>query len=215
MKMQWMALCAAMCVSSAFAEIALSPGGALGVNFPDQFLDDSTGNSLSDVEARTAFIGHAFLEIGLTQSFAVVPAVGLAMRGSERNRSGIDETFRINYLTFPVWFKFKYFMGRIMPFFAAGPDVAFRLTAKKQTQNTSSGLVSSVTEDIKDQTKPIDVGVDILGGADYDAGFLVPFLHAGYYVGFLNSLDSPTGESSQRNIGLFVEAGVRFNLSLR
>lgn len=215
MKMLWMALCAAVCASNAFASLSLSPGGALGVSFPDQFIDDSTGSSLSDVEARTAFIGHAFLEIDLTPSFALVPAIGFAMRGSERNRTGIDETYRINYLTMPVWFKFKYFMGRIMPFLAAGPNVAVRLSAKKQTQIFASGLVSSVTDDIKDETKPVDIGADFLGGADYDAGFLVPFLQAGYYVGFLNSLDNPSGDASLRNIGFFVQTGLRFNLSKR
>ncbi len=213
MKPQWIALPILLFLSGVFAGPAFSPGLGLGVNFADQSITDSTGNSAEDMEARTTFITNAVFEMGLTQTFSIVPGFGFAMRGGEQNQTGFDRTIRIDYLIFPLWLKGRYLMGRVMPYAAVGPNLGVRLSAESETQVISSTVNFQETTDLGDLTRSIDIGADFLAGADYDANPLIPFVQAGYYLGFLNVLENPTGEAAWRNRGFYVQAGMRYNLT--
>ena len=123
--------------------------------------------------------------------------------GIQRGGGGdISGTFKLDYLILLIAAQYSIAEGLTLE---AGPQVGFLLSAKDEF--VFDGI--SEEEDVKDQTKGLDVGVSGGVGYEFDLGL---YLKARYYLGLLEVNDFMfPGNESWKNSALFVSAGFFFN----
>ena len=121
------------------------------------------------------------------------------------NRGGggdITGSYKLDYLVLLIVAQYYVAQGLSLE---AGPQVGVLLSAKDEFE----GDGFSGEEDVKDQTKGLDVGVSGGVGYEFDLGL---YLKARYYLGLteVNDFMFP-GNESWKNSALFVSAGWFFN----
>ena len=114
-----------------------------------------------DEHGKWGVMAGGFVTIAINDRVAFQPEVLYAMKGTTLEAAAADVklTFDARYLEFPLLLKFAPPSSPV--YFLAGPAIAFRLSAKSREEAGGA----TVTEDLSDQAKRVDVGVAFGVGA--------------------------------------------------
>jgi hypothetical protein len=235
----------AVCLLVLFSLIAAPSAGAqdlrLGLHAGGNFaslrgdtgsltdVEDTAPESTVDLGRRTAFRAGGFLEIGLSEQFALRPELNYTQKGTSLDatlrttdpRTGdvitvaeVDQTARFSYLELPVLAKFRIPTGgRLVPSLVAGPHVGINLTSEAETtiESQVDGFEDETeTEDVN--TTDAEVGVTVGGALAYQlASGNVISLNVRYGTGLTDVSPDEEDLSVQNEV---VSVGLGFSFSL-
>jgi len=162
-------------------------GVKLGTNFANVKYDLDGGGSISP-DSKVGFVIGGFANFSIVEEkFAIQPELLFSGQGFKMD----DDKVSLNYLSVPVIAKY-YFGGFNVQ---AGPQLGFLMSAKDDG------------DDIKDNMKGIDLGMNI--GAGYDLEMGLGF-DARYYMGMSNISDVDGDDGSLKNKGFQITVSYAF-----
>ncbi len=164
-----------------------------------------------DVEDNSAILGFhvgGFAEIKLSEKFAIQPELLFSTQGSKIEDSGEDysaeDKLNLSYINLPIMAKFF-----VAPKFSleAGPQIGFLVSAKDKYEETYLGETISSDEDVKDNFKSIDFGLNLGAGFDFTEN-----LSAGvrYNIGLSNIADADDEDFKLNNSVFSLSVGYKF-----
>ena len=145
-------------------------GGGLkaGLNIANFMGDDADGS-----DPRIGYHVGGYLTKSISEQIAFQPELLISSVGSKTKESGTDPDFgdysiegnaALTYVTLPVMFVFN--LNETISL-QAGPQVGFLMAAKLKYDIKSDFITASGSEDVKEQFKPIDFGVNFGIGATF------------------------------------------------
>ncbi|MCU4176501.1 porin family protein [Carboxylicivirga sp. N1Y90] len=162
--------------ASSFAQVKF--GVKAGTNIASITGDDGEG-----LDSRTSFVFGGFAKFELSEKFAFQPELLYSMQGAAGSESyegvNVDVTMKTDYLNIPLMAKYYVTEGFSLQ---AGPQVGFLLSAKFKMEANGQ----EEEEDIKDQMKGVDFGLNF--GAGYELDFGLGF-DVRYNLGLTNVAD--------------------------
>lgn len=148
-----------------------------------------TGDDTDDVDARISGVFGVFAKVSISETIAFQPEVLYSMQGATGSEvyegTNVDVTMKLDYINIPLMMKFYVADGFS---FNAGPQVGFLASAKAKAE--AQGV--SAEEDIKDQLKGIDFGLNFGVGYDLPMGLGVDLR---YNLGLSNVFDTDEAEA--------------------
>ena len=172
----------------------VSYGFKAGIDMAN-FTGDISNNSM-----KVGFIGGGFVEYMVAPQIGIQLEVLYAMKGTKED--GGDGKLKFDYLEIPVLFKYIVpTQGNVSPFFFAGPQVGFLLSAKSDPGG----------EDIKDAFESVDFGLAFGAGANIKMESFTLMFDGRYSLGLTNVVkDAPSGFSwKTSNIAFTVGVGFK------
>lgn len=173
----------------------------------------SGDNDGMDLKSRVGFNIGGFVEVKLSEKFAIQPEVLYSQQGTKFKLSGIlfsnDEPFKaetkfnLSYINVPVMFKY-YAIEKL--FIEAGPQIGFLISAKSKTKVT--GFDQTEELDTKDMYNTIDFGLNFGAGYDFTQNIS---LGARYNLGLANIAKTEAGDDGKLHNGVFsLSVGYKF-----
>lgn len=143
------------------------------------------GDDAEDASSRTVGCFGGFVEIPITPMISFQPEALYAMKGSKDDEGENTCTTKLTYIEIPMLFKVNIpTSGGIKPFIAAGPEVAFKVSAT--WEGTEGGV--DFDEDIED-IKGTDLGLIIGGGIGFPFMNHTAMLEGRYDLGLTTIVD--------------------------
>jgi len=170
-----------------------------GVNLATLSVDPEDG---AEYKNRTGFAAGGVLDLTLDENVSVQIEPMFVQKGSDVEILGGQGTFKLDYFALPALVKFAFGHGSARPFLMAGPEIAFKLNAKIESE---AGDEVDIDEDVKGT----DFGAGLGGGVDFDAGGNLVFVEGRYTTGFTDINDSGSGEEVKTR-GFQILGGVTF-----
>ncbi|ULC60863.1 PorT family protein [Flaviramulus sp. BrNp1-15] len=173
-------------------------GAKAGVNFCD-----ITGDDTDSFDGRTTFHIGLVAEIMITDVFAFQPEILYSAQGSDWEEAFEGETYqgtvKVDYLNIPLMAKYYVVEGFSVE---AGPQIGFLLSANNEEEGFDD-------EDIKDDLKGIDFGINFGLGYKLDGGLN---FGARYIIGLTDVNDNPEnlGNSDYKNSVIQISVGYFF-----
>lgn len=129
-----------------------------GVNFSTLY------NTFDDVDTQTGLLAGVYLQIPVSNNFIIQPELLYSAKGVEDEEPAGAEVFHLNYITVPLFLKYKFTLqGALTPYIAAGPYIAYL------TDNYVTRDGKTVTEEVS-AIRDYDIGASIGAGLEY-SGF--------------------------------------------
>ena len=189
---------------SAARDPAYSWGLKGGVNFANVLLAPDLPPGFSK-SARTGFLGGAFAEARLSDTFSVQLEAFYTQKGFEIASAAGKATYRLDYLELPLTAKATFGSGPLRPYLFAGPVVGFRLSAGVETASGSG--------DFQDSTRTTDLGLDLGAGVLYRVNPGTALVLEGRYsVGLVNVFNTGPAGGTVNTRDLKILVGVSFAL---
>jgi opacity protein-like surface antigen len=191
-------------------------GVAAGPNLA-KFSGSLIPNEITFSGATNAGVG-AVVEVDVSRRVSLSCTPTLLQKGSHfsgwGSASDTTGTVDMTYLELPLLARYGFGSSGLRPYLTAGPTLGFRRTATI-TQVERGDL--PVTEDIKEITQGVDLGLAVGAGVEIPAGRFGFFVEGRYTVGLLPVQDVPPGwtysfERGPFNRGLFLSLGATFAL---
>lgn len=164
---------------------------------------------IEDTESLMGFHVGAFAEIQFSERFSFQPELLYSMQGAKTEESEMGATMesklKLGYLNVPLMFKFY---AAESFFIEAGPQVGFLMSAKADWEMSGGGVNLSGDEDVKDEYKSIDVGLNFGLGYNFTENLSVG---ARYNLGLSNIADVEDSDDFKMNNSVIqVSVGYRF-----
>ena len=187
---------------NAFSQ-SISLGLEGGVNIANvSITPDQTSN------ARTGVIVGGIVDINLSPTIAISPALRFNMKGFKTTVNGVTFTDKLNYIEIPALLKVKFPLTEVKPYLIGGPVVGFQISANEEQSNGTN----SQTVDASSAYESIDFGLLFGGGIDFKVGAkTILFIQPAYYLGLSNIWKQSTTVTVKNN-GFQITGGVKFNL---
>jgi hypothetical protein len=203
-------------------------GIVAGVNLANASIDPSEGANLSN---RTGFAVGAVAVFPLSPMLAIQLEPTYMQKGAgydvqteiydeENNQfieGKVEGTLKADYIDIPVLVKLSFGESTTKPYIMAGPYLGFLLSAKnifdKFTPTGGSAITIDEEQDIKDETKSTDFGLNFGAGVSFPMGNNTLMLEAMYSLGLSNiNDDSEDPDTKIKNKGIQIKAGITFPL---
>jgi hypothetical protein len=145
-----------------------SGGLKAGLNLANFIGDDADGS-----DPRIGYHVGGYLNKSISEHVIFQPELLISSVGSKTKESGTDPDFgdysiegnaQLTYLTLPVMFVFNLNENVNLQ---AGPQLGFLMAAKLKYDIESDFISMSGSEDVKEQFKPIDFGVNVGVGVNF------------------------------------------------
>ena len=173
-----------------------------GLTVSDMWGEDSGG-----ADMKTGFLGGAFLTYMFTETFGIQPEILYHRKGIKEDFLGIDITWQLDYLEFPILFKVAIpTESSVSPGFVIGPAFGYNLNSTLKGEFGGE----SAEEDAGDITSDMDVGVVLGLNVNFDIGSAEILFDLRYTLGMMTIDDE--GEMAVRNSAVSFMAGVAFPL---
>lgn len=215
--------------TAAQAQIHLAP--AVSFNINNMNFDPKLDPSEGDVKWKTGFGAGLIATFPLNDRFAlqVEPMFmqrGVGLEGSENDGGdtySIKQNIRLSFIDVPVLVRAAFGSGNLRPYIAAGPYAGYLLSAKAKIDEARfngqpvDGFEGQ-EEDVKDDLKSFDFGLNFGGGLSIPAGRGNLMVEALYNLGLSNledSGDNTEAVSDARNRGVMVKAAYSFPIGRR
>jgi hypothetical protein len=166
--------------SYSFAQLRIGPIAGLQMT-------NLTGDNDADNAMKLGAHVGGIINLGITDNFSIEPQVLYSMKGSQSNEDS-DLKLNLNYIDVPIHLKFKFENGL---FLFAGPNIGILLSAKADNGED--------TDDIKDNMKSLDLGINVGAGYEFDSGL---GLALRYNMGFANVWDEDEFDQKNNAIAL-------------
>jgi hypothetical protein len=131
-------------------------------------------------------------EISLTPDFAVEPGVFYSMQGITASESGVDMTWKNDYINVPVLAKYYLYEGLNL---FAGPQVGFLINSEMDVKDSDV----SASVDTKEMFKAIDFALVL--GVGYQTAMGLNF-SANYNLGLMNVIENGSANIAGVDIDL-------------
>lgn len=182
----------------------VSFGAKAGLN-----IANLSGDMEEDTKSLMGLHVGAFAEIQFTERFSFQPELLYSMQGAKMEESAVgmsmEAKYKLSYINVPLMVKFY---AAESFFIEAGPQVGFLMSAKTEWEASGGGLNESGDEDIKDELKSIDFGLNIGIGYNFTENLSVG---ARYNLGLSNIADVEDGDDYKINNRVIqVSVGYRF-----
>lgn len=180
-----------------FASAQVQFGLKAGVNFSTLGGDDF--DEVTGKKSNTGFYFGGLAHIPISDNFGFQPElIYSAKQGLEFVESGDELNLNLNYLNIPLMLQYK----TSGFYLEAGPQIGLLLTAKSKI--TIGGVTAE--EDIKDELKGVDFGINLGLGYVMSSGF---GFGARYNFGMSNIVDDPDADAKNRvfSFGLIYRFG--------
>ncbi|MBA7607097.1 hypothetical protein ES703_14249 [subsurface metagenome] len=156
-----------------------------------------------DLGIKMGMVGGIFLELGLTDMLGVQIEVLYSSKGSkgEFEFLGVegDMAFNLSYIDIPILLKFKIpIEGPIEPELFIGPSLGYNLSSEIVVEAEGE----KETEDLGDETKSIDFGLEFGGGVGYNLGGGKIIIDARYVLGLTSISEYEDEEIKNTNISI-------------
>lgn len=174
-----------------------------GLNLANVNVDPNLEPGL-DLKNLTAFGIGGVLDLRLTENFDLHLEPMYLQKGTQLEAAGQTGKFKASYVELPVLFRVALGSSTVRPYLIAGPTVGLLLSAKS-SDGTSE-------EDIKDQIKDIDFGLDFGAGVSFPAGNNSIFMEGRYALGLSNINDDSQDPTDINNKGIRIMGGITFPL---
>lgn len=219
------AIVAAFFCTSAFAQVSVSPGVVVGVDFMNMSTTPDPGIPF---DSRTGLTAGAVLEIAFSKYLSLQPGIVYSGRGFTESISGKEmgisysatDNVALHYLAIPIDFKAKYAASpNCIPYALVGLNAAFFLSGREHGTGSVSGYVPGygyidstfdVNNDVSTSFNSMDFGLDLGVGLEFPTQSVTPFIEFVYYLGIANIADDPSGTSTATNNGFEIKAGIKF-----
>ncbi len=192
--------------SHSFAQLGLAVGGKGGIG-----ITTFKGTDAQNIDARTSWLGGAFLNAQISPVFNLQPEILFSQKGADYTTGGARTHLVINYFEIPVLAKVRLPIGDVVfPHILFGPNFAFRTNVKYSSVETAGG--TQITTNDPDIRKS-DIGGLVGAGIDIeptDSGLF--FTIDGRYGFGFNNLDRSDNSVEIRNAGWSFAVGVGFLL---
>lgn len=172
MKKVWLVVVATMAVLPLVTAQTVKYGAKAGVNFAT--LNGDTADE-ADLNMRTSFHVGGVAEIMFNDQFSFQPELLYSSQGAQFEDAALDleAKLKLDYLTLPLMGKYYPIEGLSLQL---GPQVGYLVSAKSEVE---IGGVSD-EEDVKDDFKSIEFGVNVGAGYKLSSGL---FFDARYNLG--------------------------------
>jgi len=166
--------------SYSFAQLRIGPIAGL------QMTNLSGDNDSDNAMKLGAHVGGV-INLGITDNLSIEPQVLYSMKGTQSDQDS-DLKINLNYIDVPIHIKYRLDNGL---FFFAGPNIGLLLSAKFDNGED--------TEDIKDDMKGLDLGINVGAGYEFESGL---GLALRYNMGFANVWDEEDFDQKNNAIAL-------------
>lgn len=167
----------------------------------------STGSSSEDYSSYLGFGIGAVVDRQLTEQIDLHVEPMLLQKGGKIETPEFTGIFKVHYFEIPVMFRYVFeYTASLLPYAMAGPSIGLLTSAKLDVKDGGK-------QDEKDNTKGFDFGVGFGGGVKHPRGNMTFFAEARYVLGLLD-INKEANESSVKNRGLQVVAGVTIPINL-
>ena len=194
-------MCMLLTAGAAMAQKKFTFGPKIGVDYT-HFWDNEV-----DASGQFNYQAGLFMEYRFTDKFSIAPEVVFAAQGGKFNWYNessikISTTDHMNYVNIPVML--KYYVTPALSI-DLGPQLGINVYSKYTVESKDKHLNIKETEDQKDDTKTIDVGVGL--GFTYNIAKDV-FVQGRYTLGLTEVFDKSwdTGKNGNAQIAI----GYRF-----
>jgi hypothetical protein len=175
-----LAVVLSLTASYSFAQFRIGP--IAGVQMTNISGDNDSENAMK----LGAHVGGT-MNLHITDHIIIEPQLMFSMKGTQNDEESDFKT-NLNYIDLPIHVKYK--MENGLNFFA-GPTIGFLLSAKFDNGED--------TEDIKDNMKSLDMGIDLGLGYEFQSGL---GLALKYNIGVANISDIEDFEAKNSAIAL-------------
>ncbi len=184
-----------------------------GINIAGTHGKDSEAEGDTN-SSRIAGVFGGFVEYPIGPTLSFQGEILYSMKGDKATWKEGDEevegTMKLAYLEIPMLLKANLPMGdKMRPQVYAGPAIAFKMSAKHETEGGSY----SGTEDLKDVIKGTDFGLVMGAGVGFPMGARTISLEARYDLGLTNIVKKQAGmdkEPEVKNNAISILLGIGF-----
>ncbi|MDQ3020257.1 MAG: PorT family protein [Bacteroidota bacterium] len=201
-----MALILILVITSNARSQSIGLGLEAGINIANSKITPKLSTS---PDSRTGLIVGGVIDIGINRNISIVSGIRYVMKGAKVTSGGTTETGKLDYLEFPVLFKYKFPLTEVNPYIILGPTLGINLSAEVETDNGQT----TTTEDFKENIESSDFGLLFGAGLDFRVGTMTNlFFQTAYSLGLtdINKIANSTVEI--KNYGIQITGGVKFNL---
>lgn len=166
-----------------------------------------TASSISITsKTKTGFTVGITSSIPMGKSFSFEPALNYLQKGGVIKETGTSDKSTFNYLELPLNFVYNAGSAKGKFFVGAGLSVSLGLSGKNKYNdgsNTETTDIKFGSDELTDDLKPFEAGINFLAGYQFKGGFLVA---ANYNAGLSNIAVTSDGDNSKAHNRYF---GVR------
>lgn len=168
-----------------------------GVNLANQSTDPDSDPSL---DTRTGLALGGYVGFPVLPNLQIQPEALFMMKGAEQSDDTGTSSYKLNYIEVPVLAKLGFMnQSPAHPSIFVGPSLAFNASSKADV--AGAGEI-----DTKDYTKPVDVGVVVGAGVDFqNLGIDVR-----YTRGLTNTADVEGSDTEVTNSVISIMGSFRF-----
>lgn len=205
-------LCIGLCVLAAIAPLAARAAGVdAGVKGGVNMSDLNVENTTDPEDSRSGMAAGAWVGLAVTNMFSIQPEALFMMKG-DQGRDVVDGTevtvtAKLDYVQVPVLAKLALAPeATVRPTLFAGPTVGINTSSKLSAKGENEDASAEVEVNLKDDTKPIEMGVVFGGGLEFPFGDSAQSfgVEARYDLGLTNVVDNPDtgGETRTRTLSI-------------
>ncbi len=190
------------------AQSNLSFGPTVALNFAT--FNGKDANVLGNPGSKTGIAIGGLMNYKFANMFALQPELAFTMKGASGSSNGVNYTYTANYLELPVLLKVYVPLGVSGPVKLngyAGPSLGINLASSVEAQ--AGGQTGN--QDLKNQTKSVDIGLVFGGGVSFAAGTGMMDLSLRYSLG-LTTVDNSGSNLSITNGVFAIVAQYAFSL---
>jgi len=192
------AIALALFISNAQAQV--KAGGLLGLSVSS--LSVNPNPSSEEYGSKLSLAVGGVVERKFSDNIGISAELLVLGKGNTVTERGDKVFFKLTYLEIPIMLRYYFSLpGGVEPFVMAGPTAGFLLSAKAKLKGGNA--ISQ-----KDETKGIDVGLGIGGGAQYPMNGFTPYAILRYALGLANINNDTDDGTTVKNRGLLIAVGV-------
>jgi hypothetical protein len=214
-----MALLVAMPVLAQEKQISFGVKG--GINMANLVFDPEPDDTMDNLMGLAA---GGVLSFNLSPSACLDGEVLYIQKGASQDMEiegcTNEADLKLTYLAVSPMLRFKIHTQSMTPYFLAGGEFAFLLSAKSTGSSECNGQTEDFDVDVKDYYKSTDFGVSFGAGVEFMAGSTSLFVEGRYAMGLTDISDVPDDElvlaadedddGSVKTKGIYIFGGLRF-----
>jgi len=186
-----------------------------GVDYASLVFDPENG---VDTDPSIGLAAGGLLGFMISPGMSLDTDVLYIQKGAKRNDlvptkadDASEVTFRYSYIVINPMLRFAVQNQGLRPYFLAGVEIGFLVDAK-----TESNVEEFDGQDLKDQTKSTDFGVNLGAGLEFPSGTSALFIEGRYALGLTDITDTSDDDEivedqvEVKHRGIYALAGIRF-----
>jgi hypothetical protein len=165
-----------------------------GMNISNMSTDPA---NLEDSGSLRSFAVGAWMGIPLTRSLTFQTEALYSVKGDAESAGGYTASTHVSYIDVPALAKVGFLHGApFQPSLFLGPSLAINVKADSKLE----GGDSDIAVDVKDQVRPLDIGLVLGGGVDFPLGGRTYGVELRYSKGLSNAAGESANGSARNDV---------------